>query len=216
MTRTFEETFQGSSVMAIFRGRSVAETLDLAHRVWDLGIRVVEVTVQTDADFDALVATASEARRRGLVVGAGTVITPDKLRRAVASGAQFTVSPNLSLEVIEAARAADVPHLPGVATGSEVHVALDAGCTWLKAFPAVSLGPHWFSAMRGPFPSARLVATGGITVGEIDNYLSAGATVVGLGSALTDPGSAQALSQVIEWQSTGPRGDAARTPEISN
>jgi 2-keto-3-deoxy-6-phosphogluconate aldolase len=62
-----------------------------------------------------------------------------------------------------------------------------AGCSWLKAFPAVSLGPAWFTAIRGPYPGVRFVATGGITPATAPAFLEAGASVVGLGSAGGDP-----------------------------
>jgi 2-dehydro-3-deoxyphosphogluconate aldolase/(4S)-4-hydroxy-2-oxoglutarate aldolase len=76
--------------------------------------------------------------------------------------------------------------VPGVATPSEVHGATALGCRWLKAFPAVSLGPSWFSAVRGPFPDVRFVATGGITPATARSFLEAGAAAVGIGSAVAN------------------------------
>jgi 2-keto-3-deoxy-6-phosphogluconate aldolase len=83
--------------------------------------------------------------------------------------------------------AAGLPHLPGVGTASEVQQAYAAGCRWVKAFPAKALGAAWISAMRGPFPEVRFVATGGLRVGDAQPFLAAGASVVALGAALADP-----------------------------
>jgi 2-keto-3-deoxy-6-phosphogluconate aldolase len=75
-----------------------------------------------------------------------------------------------------------------------VHRAIQLGCRWLKVFPASSLGPQWFSAVRGPFPDVRLVATGGITPAMAPAFLEAGAVAVGLGSAGDDPAALAALA----------------------
>jgi 2-dehydro-3-deoxyphosphogluconate aldolase/(4S)-4-hydroxy-2-oxoglutarate aldolase len=90
-----------------------------------------------------------------------------------------------------------MPHLPGVATASEIQRALAAGFVWLKAFPATALGPAWFRAMRGPFPTVRLVATGGIDAHNAQEYLSAGALVVAVGSALSDPAQVDLLASLV-------------------
>ncbi|WP_245665087.1 FCD domain-containing protein [Actinoplanes subtropicus] len=86
-----------------------------------------------------------------------------------------------------ASLAAGMPHLPGVGTATEVQRAWLAGCRWMKAFPAAALGPGWISAVLGPFPGARFVATGGITVAGAPAFLAAGARVIALGAALADP-----------------------------
>src|SRR5206468_458092 len=79
--------------------------------------------------------------RRGRRGAAGTVLTPAAAGAAAEAGAAFTVAPGLDLDVLSASLRAGLPHVPGVATPSEVHLAVRAGCRWLKAFPAASLGP---------------------------------------------------------------------------
>jgi 2-dehydro-3-deoxyphosphogluconate aldolase/(4S)-4-hydroxy-2-oxoglutarate aldolase len=74
-----------------------------------------------------------------------------------------------------------------------VHHALRAGCGWLKAFPAGSLGPGWLRELRGPFPEARFVATGGIDAANAVAFLDVGAAAVGVGTAITRPGGLAAL-----------------------
>ena len=183
----FEALFGDARVMVILRDLPADETVRLAELAWGLGIAVVEVPIRTPEAVPALRAAVTAGRRRDRIVGAGTVRTPAQVHDAVAAGAAFTVAPGLDLAVADAAAGLGVPHLPGVATPTEAQRALDHGLVWLKAFPAVSLGPAWFRAVAGPLPEARFVATGGVDAGNAGYFLAAGARVVAVGSALTAP-----------------------------
>ncbi|MFJ4045808.1 bifunctional 4-hydroxy-2-oxoglutarate aldolase/2-dehydro-3-deoxy-phosphogluconate aldolase [Microbacterium sp. NPDC089987] len=193
----FEEIFRDVPLMAILRGMGVERTLATATRAWDLGITAVEVPVQTPTDIEALRVVAEAARERGLTVGAGTVVTLEHVRQAADAGAAFTVSPGFDVDVVRASHEAGLPALPGVSTATEVQRALAEGLTWLKAFPASLLGTGWFPAMRGPFPQARFVATGGMDSGNARSYLDAGVRVVAVGSALEDESQLPALAQLL-------------------
>ncbi|HWS51518.1 MAG TPA: bifunctional 4-hydroxy-2-oxoglutarate aldolase/2-dehydro-3-deoxy-phosphogluconate aldolase [Microbacterium sp.] len=193
----FEDIFQGVPLMAILRGMGVERSLATATRAWDLGITAVEIPVQTPTDVEALRAVAEAGRERGLTVGAGTVVTLEHVRQAADAGAAFTVSPGLDIDVVRASHEAGLPALPGVSTATEVQRALGEGLTWLKAFPASLLGTGWFPAMRGPFPQARFVATGGMDSGNARSYLDAGVRVVAVGSALEDESQLPALAQLL-------------------
>lgn len=193
----FTDIFGTVPLMAILRGMGVERTLATATRAWDLGITAVEVPIQTPADIEALRVLAEAARERGLTVGAGTVVSPEHVRQAADAGAAFTVSPGLDIDVVRASHDAGLPPLPGVATATEVQRALDEGLTWLKAFPASLLGTGWFPAMRGPFPQARFVATGGMDSSNARAYLDAGVRVVAVGSALEDEAQLPALAQLL-------------------
>jgi len=98
---------------------------------------------------------------------------------------------------VRASHAAGLPALPGVATATEAQHALGEGLTWLKAFPASVLGTGWFPAMRGPFPQARFVATGGMDSSNARAFLDAGARVVAVGSALEDEAQLPALAALL-------------------
>ncbi|MCF0092689.1 bifunctional 4-hydroxy-2-oxoglutarate aldolase/2-dehydro-3-deoxy-phosphogluconate aldolase [Micromonospora sp. MH99] len=186
-TADFAHIFGGARVMAILRGLPVAETVRLAERAWDLGILVVEVPVATPDAVPALRAAVEAGAARGRIVGAGTVLDAEQVAAAADAGAAFTVAPGLDLTVADAAAARGLPHLPGVATPTEAQQALRHGLTWLKAFPAISLGPAWFRAMAGPLPQLRFVATGGLDAGNAAAFLDAGVRVAAVGSALSDP-----------------------------
>ncbi len=194
---TIAALLSGRPLVAILRGVLPQEAVRLAHAVWDSGIGVVEVPIQTPDAVPSLAAVAAAARERGAVCGAGTVISADQVRVAADAGAVFTVAPGLDLEVLRASESAGLPHLPGVATPSEVQQALKAGCTWLKAFPAGALGPGWFRDMRGPFPGVHFVATGGVGAHNAKEFLAAGAAALGVGGSVTRPGGLDELLAVL-------------------
>lgn len=89
--------------------------------------------------------------------------------------------------VARASEEQGMPHLPGVSSPTEIQAAMAEGRTWVKAFPANSLGTAWFEAIKGPFPNLCCVATGGIDAENLEAFLSAGARAAGIGSALSDP-----------------------------
>jgi 2-dehydro-3-deoxyphosphogluconate aldolase/(4S)-4-hydroxy-2-oxoglutarate aldolase len=182
----FDEMFRHSPVMAILRGLDQPTTLNLCHRLWDLGVVAVEIPVQREADLATLAAAATAGEHRRRPVGAGTITSVELVAQVAAAGAAFTVAPGLDEHVLTACTGLGLAHLPGVATGTEVQRATRLGLRWAKAFPAAQLGSAWITAMLAPFPDARLVATGGITTANAGEFLSAGAAAVSLGGSLAD------------------------------
>ncbi|WP_433585482.1 bifunctional 4-hydroxy-2-oxoglutarate aldolase/2-dehydro-3-deoxy-phosphogluconate aldolase [Microbacterium hydrocarbonoxydans] len=200
----FEELFGGTPLMAILRGMGVERSLAVSTTAWDLGIDMVELPIQTPEDLEALRVVSAAARERGKIVGAGTVVSLEHVAQAASAGASFTVSPGLDLEVVHASHEAGMLSMPGVATASEVQLAMKSGLTWLKAFPASVLGPQWLTAMRGPFPRAKFVTTGGMNATNAGEYLGAGASVVAVGTALGDPAQLPLLASLIGRDGTAP------------
>lgn len=186
MTHLFDDLFATVPILGIFRGSEPERTVELCRAVWDAGVTAVEIPVQDDRAFASLSAAVAAGRDRGCIVGAGTVRTIAQLQRAVDLGAQFTVAPGFDRTVAEASNDLGVPHLPGVATSTEIHQALNAGLTWLKAFPAAELGASWIRAQLAPFPEARFVATGGMNAHNAEEFLNAGCRAVAIGSAFED------------------------------
>jgi 2-dehydro-3-deoxyphosphogluconate aldolase/(4S)-4-hydroxy-2-oxoglutarate aldolase len=191
------ETIFTSPIMAILRGFSPDETTRLAWIAWDAGIEAVEVPIGRPEHVAALRAAVGAGKAVGKQVGAGTVISVDQVHAAVRAGATYTVAPGFDPGVLQASTAAGLPHLPGVATATELQRAAAAGCSWVKAFPAMSLGPSWFRDIRGPFPDVKFVATGGITAQTAEEFLDAGASVAAVGSALSDPAQLPALAKIV-------------------
>jgi 2-dehydro-3-deoxyphosphogluconate aldolase/(4S)-4-hydroxy-2-oxoglutarate aldolase len=190
--------------MAILRGLTPAASVQAAERVWDIGIELVEVPIQTVAALAAAEAVIRAGRDRGLPVGTGTVLTVDQVRLSKEAGAAFTVAPGFDIDVVLASDEYGIPHLPGVANATDIQQARRAGCTWMKAFPASVLTPGWFAAMKGgPFPGIQLVATGGVDATNAQVFAAAGASMVAFGSSLFDPGHIERvreLMQPVEWE----------------
>lgn len=193
----FDDIFQGAPLMAILRGMGVERSVRLATTAWDLGIDAVEVPLQTDEDELALRELVRLGAERGKTVGAGTIIRPEQVAVARDAGARYLVSPGLDARVVEAARDAGLPILPGVATPSEVQLAVSLGLTWVKAFPATWLGVGWFKHIRGPFPQVTFVATGGLDASNVADYLAAGVRVAAVGSALEDAAQLPRLAELL-------------------
>lgn len=193
----FTEAFADVPVMAILRGYGPDRTVEIAQAAWDLGVRALEVPIQTEQDLITLEAAVRAGAERGLPVGAGTVISVEQVTAARVRGAVFTVAPGLDPVIAAASAEAGMAHLPGVATATEIQRAMALGLSWFKAFPAAELGSSWFRAMRGPFPNARFVATGGMGAGNAAEFLDAGADVLSLGSALADPATLPAIAELI-------------------
>lgn len=193
----FADIFGKQRVMAILRGLPADETVALATQLWDAGVTTLEVPIGTPGAVESLHAAVRAGEARGLLVGAGTVITPAQVRAAADVGARYTVAPGLDLSVLAASVAAGLPHLPGVGSATEVQRAYLAGCTWLKVFPAKALGPAWISAIKGPFPDIRVVATGGLKVSDVEPFLDAGTAVVALGAALADPAQREQIGHLL-------------------
>jgi 2-dehydro-3-deoxyphosphogluconate aldolase/(4S)-4-hydroxy-2-oxoglutarate aldolase len=179
----FETHFRSAGIMTILRGLSLSRTLKLAERGWDSGVPLLEVPLQGEDSAAALSAAVVAGASRGLPVGAGTIVSVDLVDEAASLGATFTVAPGFDREVADRSLERGLPHLAGVATATEVHAALRYGLRWQKAFPAAQLGAGWITAMHGPFPRARFVATGSIDQSNAVSFLRAGAGAVSLGSS---------------------------------
>lgn len=184
-TDFFSKYFQARPVMAIFRGQTPDRTVELCKTAWGLGVELVEIPVQSPDAIPSLHAAIAEARSCGKIIGAGTVTTIDQLTEVTQMGAAFTVAPGLDDDVARESARLDVPHLPGVATATEISRAVRQGFSWLKAFPAAQLGTEWIEAQHGPFPAVKFVATGGINTENAAKFLAAGCGAVSLGSAFT-------------------------------
>ena len=150
-----------SRVIPVITIEQVEHAVPLARALVAGGIRLLEITLRTDAGLEgaaAIIADVPEA-----VVGVGTVLTPADLARSVAVGARFALSPGATPELLDAAAQASIPFLPGVVTASELMRAVAHGFDTVKFFPALPAGGiPALRALAGPFPAARFCPTGGI------------------------------------------------------
>ncbi|PKP98451.1 MAG: 2-dehydro-3-deoxyphosphogluconate aldolase [Alphaproteobacteria bacterium HGW-Alphaproteobacteria-13] len=147
----------------------VEDAVPMAEALVAGGLPVLEVTLRTPAAIDALKAMKQV---KGAVVGAGTVLNARMLRDALRAGAEFIVSPGLTIDLGEAAVASGVPFLPGVANASNIMMGLDLGLYSFKFFPAAtSGGVAALKALSGPFGTVYFCPTGGITAASAPEWL---------------------------------------------
>jgi 2-dehydro-3-deoxyphosphogluconate aldolase/(4S)-4-hydroxy-2-oxoglutarate aldolase len=149
----------------------VAAAVPLARALAAGGVPVVELTLRTPAALDAVRRIADEVPE--VLVGAGTIVGPGQAKLAADAGAQFLVSPGCTPRLLDEMADTGLPHLPGVATVSEVLGLLERGLTEMKFFPAEpSGGAGFLKALASPVPKARFCPTGGITADSAPDYLA--------------------------------------------
>lgn len=182
------EELRRRGIVAVIRGSRAEAAAAAGRALADGGITAVEVTFTVPGACEAVAELAAAPE---LLVGAGTVLTPEQAREAVAAGARYLVAPNLDPAVVDAADALGVPLLPGVLTPTEVAAAMPR-CPVLKVFPASFGGPAYLRALRGPFPGLNAVPTGGVSAENLGEWLAAGALAVGAGGDLCPPSAVDA------------------------
>ncbi len=147
----------------------VAGAEPLARALKEGGLNCAEVTFRTDAAEEALRVMAEDP---GMVVGAGTVLDEAQVDRALQAGARYIVTPGFNPRVVHLCQQRSVPIIPGVATATEVQMALDAGVEVVKFFPAEAMGGiATLKALSAPYPMVRFIPTGGITSRTLRGYL---------------------------------------------
>ena len=158
----------------------VAHARPLAEALVAGGLPALEVTLRTPAALDVI---SEMAKVKGGVVGAGTLVTPDDVTRAIAAGAQFGVSPGATDSLLDACEAQGLPMLPGAATASEAMRLLARGYDMLKFFPAeASGGAPALKAIGAPLPQISFCPTGGVSPDNAHSYLSLSNVVCAGGS----------------------------------
>ena len=163
-----------------------ADAVPIASALVRGGLPVIELTLRTPVALEAVARIAAEVP--DILLGAGTIVDTDQAELAAKAGAQFLVSPGSTPTLRAAMRDTGLPHLPGVATVSEVLTALEDGYTEMKFFPAEAAGGAAFlRSVHSPVPAARFCPTGGVTTANLADYLrSPNVGCVG-GSWLTPP-----------------------------
>lgn len=159
-----------SPIVPVIAIEDAEDALPLAQALLAGGIGLMEITLRTPAGIKAIEIIAKNLPQ--MAVGAGTVLNADDFKRAVDHGAQFVFSPGISLELMETSKALNIPFIPGVATASEVMLALNNGFEHCKLFPATAVGGvETLNGFYGPFPSMRFCPTGGINLHNLNDFL---------------------------------------------
>ena len=174
--------FELSPVIGILRGVKEESLQGVAEASIAGGLQFLEITLNT-ADSLHLIKKATE-QFIDLTVGAGTVLSVVEAKKAFDSGAKFIVAPDFEEEVAAFCVENKLAYFPGALTPTEIQRAWKSGATMVKVFPASQMGPEYFKQIKGPFDKIKLIAVGGVNLGNIKKYLGAGADAVALGGSI--------------------------------
>ena len=175
---------EATGVVAVVRLTDPGVGEQVARALISGGVDAIEITMTVPRAAE-LIATLVGAMPSALI-GAGTVTDPDTARTVIDAGARFVVSPVFRPRVIDACHERGVPSMPGCFSPTEILAAWEQGADIIKIFPATSLGPSFIKDLRGPFPSIKVMPTGGVSQQNAADWIRAGAVAIGVGSALVD------------------------------
>ncbi|GAA7165983.1 bifunctional 4-hydroxy-2-oxoglutarate aldolase/2-dehydro-3-deoxy-phosphogluconate aldolase [Helicobacter pylori] len=188
------EILQISPIVPVVVIEDIKDAVPLAQSLIEGGIQIIEVTLRSNCALEAIELIAKNAPK--MRVGAGTILNPTQLEQAQNRGAEFLISPGLTIKLLEHAKKKDMPLIPGVSSSSEVMQALELGYSALKFFPAEYCGGvKLLNAFNGPFKGVKFCPTGGISADNMHSYLSLENVLCVGGSWLTPKN----LIQNKEW-----------------
>ncbi|GAA8429046.1 bifunctional 4-hydroxy-2-oxoglutarate aldolase/2-dehydro-3-deoxy-phosphogluconate aldolase [Helicobacter pylori] len=188
------EVLQISPIVPVVVVENVWDAVPLAQSLIEGGIPIIEVTLRSSCALEAIELIAKNVPK--MRVGAGTILNPTQLEQAQNRGAEFLISPGLTIKLLEHAKKKDMPLIPGVSSSSEVMQALELGYSALKFFPAEYCGGvKLLNAFNGPFKGVKFCPTGGISADNMRSYLDLENVLCVGGSWLTPKN----LIQNKEW-----------------
>ncbi len=188
------EALQISPIIPVVVIEDIKDAMPLAQSLIEGGIQIIEVTLRSSCALEAIELIAKNVPK--MRVGAGTILNPTQLEQAQNRGAEFLISPGLTIKLLEYAKKKDMPLIPGVSSSSEVMQALELGYNALKFFPAEYCGGvKLLNAFNGPFKGVKFCPTGGISTDNMHSYLNLENVLCVGGSWLTPKN----LIQNKEW-----------------
>lgn len=188
------EILQISPIVPVVVIENIKDAVPLAQSLVEGGIHIIEVTLRSSCALEAIELIAKNVPK--MRVGAGTILNPTQLEQAQNRGAEFLISPGLTIKLLEYAKKKDMPLIPGVSSSSEVMQALELGYSTLKFFPAEYCGGvKLLNAFNGPFKGVKFCPTGGISADNMHSYLNLENVLCVGGSWLTPKN----LIQNKEW-----------------
>jgi 2-dehydro-3-deoxyphosphogluconate aldolase/(4S)-4-hydroxy-2-oxoglutarate aldolase len=170
-------------IIPAIRTATADDALFAAESVAGAGIPIIELTMTVPGALGLI--TRIRREFPDIAIGAGTVLDLAAAKAALDAGAMFLTSTGLVPEVVQFCGAADMVSMPGALTPTEVLRALRSGADYVKIFPCSQVGgPGYIRALKGPFPHAALIASGGVNQQNVENYILAGASALGIGEQL--------------------------------
>lgn len=172
-------------VVAVVRLTDLTDAVAVTEALVAGGVRAVEFTF-TNRDAARAISAAVAALGGDAFIGAGSVLDPETAREAILAGAEYVVTPTTKAKTIRMCSRYGVKALVGALTPTEMVTAVEAGAAYVKVFPASLGGPRYLKDVLGPLPQLQLIPTGGVSVDNAAEFLTAGAVAVALGSNLVD------------------------------
>ncbi len=188
MTRRAEtaNSIRKTGVIAVVRTRESDRVAAIAEALIEGGLTAIEITTSVPGAVDVL-RTLSGALGTRVLLGAGTVLDAETARRVIDAGARFVVSPIFRRDLLKLCHEQDVAVIPGCFTPTEIFEAWESGADFVNVFPAQALGPAYFRALRGPVPHLPIIASGGVTLDNVAEWIGVGAVALAVHTALLDP-----------------------------
>jgi len=180
------QKIQEVGIIPVVRAANADEARRAVDAIREGGIPIIEITMTVPGAPDIIRQLVRDFGS-SVLTGAGTVTNAQQAEICMDAGAQFLVSPGLSVPVVQAAARRSILALPGALTPTEVMAAMEAGARVIKIFPCSSAGgPRHIKSLKAPFPEGRFVPTGGVNLATAPEYLGAGAFALGVGADLVD------------------------------
>lgn len=192
----WNEKFKEMPLVAILRGLSPEEAIDVSTVLVEAGIKILEVPLNSPNPLESISKMKTHFMDQA-IIGAGTVLTGEAAKKVHDNGGELIVAPNLNADVAAMSKKCDMIYCPGILTPTEAFNALELGADALKIFPADAHPPSYIKSIRAVLPkNTTIIPTGGVEPDTIATYYQVGANGFGAGSSLYKPG--KSLNEIAE------------------
>ena len=176
------QKIKDEKIVAVIREKNLDILEKTVQAIIDGGIKLIEVTMTVPNALEMIQRLKEKYKNTDVIIGAGTVLDEKNAEDVIKVGAQFVVSPILSKEIIDKCIEYDVLCIPGIATPTEAYNAIQYGAEIVKLFPCNVYGTKFVKSIKGPFPDMQIMATGGISIDNVCEWIDCGVVSVGIGS----------------------------------
>ncbi|MFD2211563.1 bifunctional 4-hydroxy-2-oxoglutarate aldolase/2-dehydro-3-deoxy-phosphogluconate aldolase [Virgibacillus halophilus] len=179
------QAIKENKLVAVIRNMKEDDAIPIGEALLEGGVKIFEITAESP-DFLTSIKRIKKNFGEEVTVGAGTILDPETAKSAIHAGSEFIFSPTINTETIRLTKRYGAISIPGAMTPTEILTAYEHGADLIKVFPANIVGPGFIKDVHGPLPHIPLMPTGGVDLGNIQEFLNHGAIAVGLGSSLVN------------------------------
>jgi len=179
------ESIKKVGVVAVVRAESKEQALKITQAAVLGGIKAIEITFTVPGALEIIKELAKHYEGTDVIIGGGTVLDVETAKKAVDAGAKYIVSPCFVAEIVEFCVKNEIAVMPGAMTVREAFMCMQAKADIIKIFPGELFGPAIIKSIKGPFPNAQMMPTGGVSAQNVAQWIDAGVVAVGAGGSLT-------------------------------